>query len=150
MSFPILSLLAQVRNEEVSQLYLREPKSYFLIIFSLFKLHWFCHWKKNSIVLQPSFIAERQQGKETYKERNRIYNTDVYMHIVCARILQYVQAGVEFCYCMWLKAASIFQGIENAVRRVHEKIHIMLVSFCIILFSICHTCHAKTRPVQGQ
>ena len=138
MSFSILSLLAQVRNEEVSQLYLHEQKSYFMMFFCLFKLHWFLFWKKNSIILQPFFIPERQQGEETHEERSRNRGAPcVPVYSTCN------QKGLVICYCMWLKDAYIFQSIENAVRRVHEKIYIMPISFCIILFSIPHTHYAK-------
>lgn len=92
MSFPILSLLTQVRNEEVSQLYLHEQKK--LLHDNLLSLQTslVSFLEKELHRITTFFIPERQQGKETYEERNRIHNIHVYVYCMC-------KTGVEFCYC---------------------------------------------------
>lgn len=93
-----------------------------MALYCLVKLHWFLFWKKNSSILQLFTFLRGRKGKKR-EQRSAL----------CPHIL----------HIMWLKDAYIFPSIGNAVRRVHEKTYTMLISFCIILFSIHHAHYAK-------
>lgn len=140
MSFPIFPLLAQGRNEEVSQLYLHEQKGYVMSFFFLLKNHWFIFWRKDSIIWWSFFVLEMQQGKETQGKK----------HMHPSEHPQSTQPGRHSALCtsvVWLKDIMCFWG--DTVRGEQKEIYTTLISFCIILgFYVSH--YTKLWHVQDR
>lgn len=109
---------------------------------SFFKLPRFFFSGKRTPSYYIGFFLEKN-GKKQWKKTNLMRKetgTEEHCMTLCYTCHQ---KGAVFCYQKCLREAHIFQSTANAIKGVHEKIHIMLISSCIILFSIYHICSAK-------
>lgn len=108
----------------------------------LFKLHCFSFLEKEPHHIIKGFFWKKN-GKKQWEKTNLMRKetgTEEHCMTLCCTCHQ---KGAVLCHHTCLREAHIFQSTANAIKGVHEKIHIMLISSCIILFFIYHICSAK-------
>lgn len=141
--FPIFPLLAQGRNEEVSQLYLHEQKDY-VTSFFLLKNHWFYFLEKGFHHMMVFFRSRDAAREGNTRKETRASLRAPWIHA------HQTQPGGRRALCtspVRLKDVTCFWG--DTVRREQKEIYTTLISFCIIL-DFCWSHCTKLWHVQGR